>query len=64
MHLFGHHKGEGLPADWMAQAAHLVTWFEPMIDEEQARIGELAERLLTEKRWEAANGFELTEEIG
>ena len=53
----------GLPEDWRAQAAELVTWFDPMVTEEQDRIGELAERFLTEKDWEAANGFALTEEI-
>ena len=57
------HKGESLPDDWRERAPTLVTWFDTMVDEEQARIGELAERLLTEKRWEAAQGFELTDDI-
>jgi Mlc titration factor MtfA (ptsG expression regulator) len=63
MGLFHHHEGPGLADDWREQASSLVTWFDALIEEEQARIGELAGRLLTEKRWEAANGFELTEEI-
>ena len=52
-----------LPDDWAEQALELVTWFEPMIDTERERVGELAGRLLSEKSWEAARGFELTEEI-
>ncbi len=63
MGLFHHHEGPGLADDWREQASELVTWFDALIDEEQARIGELAGQLLTEKRWEAANGFDLTEEI-
>jgi Mlc titration factor MtfA (ptsG expression regulator) len=61
--VFGRHKGESLPTDWAERALELVTWFDPLVEEEQARIGEFAGRLLTEKRWEAANGFELTEDI-
>jgi Mlc titration factor MtfA (ptsG expression regulator) len=63
MGLFHHHEGPGLADDWREQASGLVTWFDALVDDEQVRIGELAGRLLTEKRWEAANGFELTEEI-
>ncbi len=63
MGLFHHHEGPGLADDWREQASGLVTWFDALIETEQDRIGELAGQLLTEKRWEAANGFDLTEEI-
>ena len=56
-------RPSGLPVDWREQAATSVTWFDPMVAEEQERIGELAQRFLTEKDWEAANGFALTDEI-
>jgi len=53
----------GLPTDWEAilerRSAH---W--PLLDgDERARLGELADYLLAEKRWEAARGLELTDEV-
>ena len=57
------HRGDPIPEDWAERAPQLVTWFESMVDEEQVRIGELANRLLTEKRWEASQGFDLTDDI-
>lgn len=57
------HRAAPLPADWRVQAPKLVRWFDQLVPEEQDRIGELAGRFLTEKRWEASNGFALTEEI-
>lgn len=63
MDFWHRHEGSGLSENWAERAPHLVTWFDSLIDEEQARIGELADRLLTEKRWEAAQGFELTDDI-
>lgn len=63
MAIWNRNKGPALPEDWAEQASRSVRWFDALIDEERYRIGELAGRLLSEKDWEAAQGFELTEEI-
>ena len=63
MAIWNRNKGSALPDDWAEQASRSVRWFDALVDEERARIGELAGRLLSEKDWEAAQGFELTEEI-
>lgn len=63
MGFWNRHPSIPLPDDWAEQASKLVRWFDPMVTEEQATIGEVAGRLLAEKDWEAAQGFELTEEI-
>lgn len=52
-----------LPDDWEDQvAAHVSRWWDFSV-EDRTTLRDLMVRLLTEKRWEAANGFELTEEI-
>ncbi len=67
MGFWNRHNGptglDALPEDWVDEALKLVTWFEPMIDSERQRVGELAGRMMAEKNWEAAQGFDLTEEI-
>jgi Mlc titration factor MtfA (ptsG expression regulator) len=52
----------GLPGRWREiLAARSAHW--ALLDEgERARLGELADHLLRTRRWEAARGFELTDE--
>ncbi len=54
---------EGLPAGWRAILdARSFQW--RLLDEgERRRLGELADWLLRERRWEAARGFALTDEV-
>ncbi len=58
-----HHDRPGLPANWQdILTARSRLW--ALLDaDEQARLGVLAEDLLATKRWEAARGFELTDEV-
>lgn len=52
-----------LPDDWEDQvAAQVVRWWDLSLDE-RTRLRDLMVRLLVEKRWEASQGFELTEEM-
>jgi Mlc titration factor MtfA (ptsG expression regulator) len=53
----------GLPDGWRAiLAARSAQW--ALLDEaERTRLGELADHVLRTKRWEAARGFELTDEV-
>ena len=52
-----------LPADWEDQVSERVVRWWDYTPEERGRLQGLIVRLLTEKRWEAARGFELTEEM-
>jgi Mlc titration factor MtfA (ptsG expression regulator) len=56
-------RRDGLPAAWREiLTARSAQW--ALLDEgERARLGELAEGLLVDKRWEAARGFKLTDEV-
>jgi Mlc titration factor MtfA (ptsG expression regulator) len=52
-----------LPAGWEDIAADGLAWW-PLLDgDERERLGELMAALVEDKRWEAAAGFELTDEI-
>lgn len=52
-----------LPEDWEdTVAATVVRWWDHDLDE-RTRLRDLMVRLLSEKRWEAARGFELTDEV-
>ena len=61
--LFRHPDRPGLPAHWQEiLAARSAQW--AVLDAgEQAHLGELADDLLITKRWEAARGFEVTDEV-
>jgi Mlc titration factor MtfA (ptsG expression regulator) len=64
--MFGRRKHEerhGLPDGWRTTLdARSAQW--RLLDErERSRLGELADWLLRERRWEAAHGFELTDEV-
>ena len=52
-----------LPEGWERVAAAAVGHWSLLDDDERARMGELMTWLLGRKRWEAARGFELTDEI-
>lgn len=63
MHRLFHRDRPGLPEGWRdiltARSAQWALLAEP----ERARLGELADDLLRTKRFEAAQGFELTDEV-
>jgi Mlc titration factor MtfA (ptsG expression regulator) len=52
-----------LPAGWEEITARAVAHWAMLDGTERARLGEMMEQLVSRKRWEAANGFELTDEI-
>lgn len=52
-----------LPDTWEQIARRYVAYWQVLSPPEQARLAELAEHLIANKRWEAAKGFALTEEI-
>jgi len=52
-----------LPDGWERVAAAAVAHWHLLDDDERARMGELMAWLLGRKRWEAARGFALTDEI-
>ncbi len=53
----------GLPAAWRDILAVRSAQWALLDDGERARLGELADHVLRTKRWEAARGFELTDEV-
>ena len=52
-----------LPDDWDQIARRRVAYWNMLNPVEQARLAEIAEHLVATKRWEAARGFALTDEI-
>lgn len=63
MHRFFTRDRPGLPEDWRdILAVRSAQW--ALLDErERDRLGALADELLRTKRWEAARGFDLTDEV-
>jgi Mlc titration factor MtfA (ptsG expression regulator) len=53
----------GLPAGWEDITAAAVAHWQLLDEAERAELAELMELLLRTKRWEAARGFDLTDEI-
>ncbi|HYI60311.1 MAG TPA: M90 family metallopeptidase [Acidimicrobiales bacterium] len=53
----------GLPDGWTGIVERSVAHWQLLDDDERARLADLMEELLTTKRWEAAHGFSLTDEI-
>jgi len=53
----------GLPDDWRAILDRRSAQWRLLDGGERDRLGELADWLLRERRWEAARGFELTDEV-
>ena len=58
-----HRDRPGLPADWRTILANRSAQWRLLGDDERDRLGELADHVLRTKRWEAARGFELTDEV-
>lgn len=56
-------KRKQLPLDWEQIARRRVAYWNRLSGDEQVRLGEIAEHLVADKRWEAAKGFDLTDEI-
>ncbi len=52
-----------LPDDWAQIVRQRVAYWNLLTRPEQDRLGELAEHLVSTKRWEAAREFVLTDEI-
>jgi Mlc titration factor MtfA (ptsG expression regulator) len=52
-----------LPDDWEQIVRNEVAYWHILDDSERGRLAELAEFLVSNKRWEAANGFDLTDEV-
>jgi Mlc titration factor MtfA (ptsG expression regulator) len=53
----------GLPEGWRAILEVRSAQWRLLDERERVRLGELADWLLRERRWEAARGFELTDEV-
>lgn len=56
-------RARQLPDDWEARTAAAVAHWHVLDDDERARLGDLMAYLVARKRWEAAHGFDLTDEI-
>jgi MtfA peptidase len=54
---------DGLPADWREILNTRSAQWNLLDDDERGRLGELAQALLVSKRWEAARGFVITDEV-
>jgi Mlc titration factor MtfA (ptsG expression regulator) len=52
-----------LPENWEEIARRCVAYWHVLSPDEQTRLGELADALVAGKRWEAARGFALNDEI-
>jgi Mlc titration factor MtfA (ptsG expression regulator) len=52
-----------LPADWEQIAVRRVAYWNLLSPTERQRLAELAAHLVESKRWEAARGFTLTDEV-
>jgi Mlc titration factor MtfA (ptsG expression regulator) len=52
-----------LPDAWEQIVRNQVAYWHILDGSERERVAELAEYLVSNKRWEAANGFELTDEV-
>jgi hypothetical protein len=53
----------GLPDGWEAIAARTIGWWRLLGADERERLGQLMDQILRGKRWEAARGFALTDEM-
>ena len=63
MGIFRHRRDYELPEDWEDQVGSVVARWSDYSVEERTTLRDHMVRLLGEKRWEAANGFTLTEEM-
>ena len=58
-----HRDQPGLPEGWQDILAARSAQWALLTDDERTRLGELADDLLRTKRFEAAHGFEITDEV-
>jgi MtfA peptidase len=56
-------RRSGLPEGWEEVTADAVAHWSLLDEEERAEMGHLMDTLLRTKKWEAARGFQLTDEI-
>jgi hypothetical protein len=63
MGIFRHRRDYELPEGWEDQVSSVVARWSDYTAEERETLRDHMVRLLGEKRWEAANGFTLTEEM-
>src|SRR4051794_22846823 len=63
MRLFRRRPAAGLPDDWIEIVERDVAHWALLDDGERERLGELMQAIIEGKRWEAAQGFALTDEI-
>jgi Mlc titration factor MtfA (ptsG expression regulator) len=56
-------RRHGLPDDWGDVVEQHVAMWQLLDDDERERLLEVADELLSRKRWEAARGFQLTDTI-
>jgi Mlc titration factor MtfA (ptsG expression regulator) len=54
---------EALPEGWRETVAARISHWEHLDDDERERLGDLAGLLVGHKHWEAARGFELSDEM-
>ena len=52
-----------LPEDWEAIVRRCVAYWQVLGPKDQEHLAELGEHLVANKRWEAANGFNMTDEV-
>ena len=57
------HRRKGLPESWLEIVEDRVAFWARLDDDERSRLAAASDWLLRHKHWEAANGFELTDEI-
>ena len=63
MRFFRRRPRAGLPEDWVGIVESNVAYWALLDDAEREQLGDLMEAILQEKRWEAASGFALTDEV-
>jgi Mlc titration factor MtfA (ptsG expression regulator) len=63
MRLFRRRPAASLPENWVEIVERNVAHWALLDDDERERLGDLMEAIIEGKRWEAANGFALTDEI-
>ncbi len=63
MSIFRRRPRAALAPNWEEIVQASVAHWAVLDDDERERLGDLIEAIVTTKRWEAANGFELTDEI-
>jgi hypothetical protein len=61
--LLSRRRRDGLPAAWREILTTRSAQWALLDEAERTRVGELADELLAGKRWEAARGFEITDEV-